>query len=160
MSSCVSSSELKRVEGRETHTSGNVPDDTGDGSSERVVGSLGLSNVLKERKEETKQESARAHLPLLFPPKDKSKSTTHILHQLSDLPIRASDHLLVHNLPGNGVEELNVLLAQRLVVLLVSGGSRERRKVDLPDGRNKGDDLDTVSDLEVLLSDGSSGDST
>ena len=69
----------------ETYTSRDVPDDTGDSSSKRVVGGLGLSDFLaREERKKRSASRARAHaLPpafLLPPPSSLSRRETYYSH--------------------------------------------------------------------------------
>jgi hypothetical protein len=82
----------------------------------------------------------------------EKRKETHLLHQISSLLVRASYGVLIDLLAGNSVEKLEVVFREKVVV------GRRFGKVDLADGRDESDDLDTVSHLEVALSDGTSSD--
>jgi hypothetical protein len=82
----------------------------------------------------------------------EERKDTNLLHQISGLLVRASYGVLIDLLAGNSVEKLEVVFREKVVV------GRRFGKVDLADGRDESDDLDTVSHLEVALSDGTSSD--
>jgi hypothetical protein len=67
--------------------------------------------------------------------------------------VRAPSDLLVHSLPRDRVEQVNVLLAQDLIV------RSNERDTDLANTSHKSNNLHTKSLLQVLLSNGTSSDS-
>lgn len=70
---------------------------------------------------------------------------SHLLHQFGRLLVRASHRVLVDLFPRQAVHEFEVLLTEEVVV------ARRIGDVDLADGRNERDNLDTVSHLEVAF---------
>ena len=84
-------------------------------------------------------------------------------HALGGLRVRATSGVSIDLLAGDGLEELDKLWAQSIldsVVVLRRGlgwRSDRRGELDLANGRDKGNDLDAVDSLQVLLGDGAGG---
>lgn len=87
-------------------------------------------------------------------------------HALGGFCVGAAGRVGVDLLAGDGLEELDELGAQGVLDDIVvigrrlRGGRDGRGQLDLADGRDKSDDLDAESGLQVLLSDSAGSDTT